>query len=118
MALGDQTDPILVKQGDTRPKIRATAWQGAAHVPVSLTGATVVFNMRLSTNPGTVVVNRQSASLADAANGVMEYTLTGVQTATVGVYQAEFEATLADGGVLTFPSGANYIWIQIGDDIA
>lgn len=118
MALGDQTDPILVKQGDTRPKIRITAWQGASRTPVTLTGATAVFNMRLSTNPNTVVVSRQTATVVDAAAGVLEYAFTAAQTATVGLYQAEFEVTLSDGGIVTFPSGSNYIYIQIGDDIA
>lgn len=118
MALGDQTDPILVKQNDTRPKVRASAWQGPSKIPVGLTGATVVFNMRLSTAPNTVAVNRQPAILADASNGVMEYTFKSSETASNGLYQAEFEVTLSDGGVLTFPSGSNYIWVQVGDDIA
>lgn len=117
MALGDQTDPIPVKQGDT-PTIRGTLWQGTASTPVPVTGATVVFNMRLSTAPNTLVVNRQAATLTDAANGIVDYTLTALQTATIGLYQAEFEATLSTGRIQTFPPGKQYIWIDIGDDIA
>lgn len=118
MALGDQTDPILVKQNDTRPKIRAYAWQGTSSTAIDITGATVVFNMRLSTSPGTVKVSRGSATIVSGATGGMEYTLTSGQTDTVGLYQAEFEITFSDGGILTVPSGSNYIYVQIGDDIA
>lgn len=119
MALGDQTDPILIKQGDTRPRVRARAWQGTTATPIPLTGATVVFNARLSTNPGTVIVNRQTATVIDGANGIMEYGFTAAQTqTTAGLYQTEFEVTLTDGSILTLPTGDNYIWVRIGDDIA
>jgi hypothetical protein len=122
MALGNSTDPFLVKQNDNRPKIRMYLKQGAAGSvsPIDLTSATaVVFNMRLSTNPGTVVVSREDADiLTPATAGGVEYTLTAAQTATVGTYQAEFEVTFADGGILTVPSGDDWIYIRIGDDIA
>jgi hypothetical protein len=118
MALGDQTNPILVKQNDTRPSIRAYAWQGTATTPVDITGSSVVFNMRLSTAPNTIVASRRPATILPGATGGMEYTLTTAQTGTVGLYQAEFEVTFADGGILTFPSGSSYIYIQVGDDIA
>lgn len=119
MATGDQTDPVLIKQNDTRPKIRAQAKQGpGGATTVDLTGASVVFNMRLAADPFTVVASRVGASLVTPSTGIMEFTPTTAQTATNGLYQAEFEVTFADGGVLTFPSGANYIWIQVGDDIA
>jgi hypothetical protein len=117
MALGDKTDPILIKQSDTRPKIRGTAWQGDVSVPINLTGATAVFSMRNSTSLA-VVASRQTATVADATGGIVEYALTAAQTATAGDYQAEFELTLSDGGILTLPTGDNYIWVKIGDDIA
>lgn len=118
MALGDQNNPILVKQNDTRPTIRGYAWQGPSQTAVNLTGASAVFNMRLATNPGTVVASRRPATVLAGTTGGVEYTLQASETATNGTYQAEFEITFADGGILTFPSGANYIYITVGDDIA
>jgi hypothetical protein len=74
--------------------------------------------MRLAAAPNTVVANRVSASIISGPSGVMEFTPTTAQTATVGTYVAEFEVTFSDGGILTFPPGSNYIYIQVGDDIA
>lgn len=118
MALGDSTDPFKIKQGDTLPKLRATVTQGTPASPVDLTGATVVFNMRASTGGQAVKVNRGSATIVTPASGVVEYTFTAGNTDTPATYQGEFEATLADGGILTFPSGADYIYVQVGDDVA
>jgi hypothetical protein len=126
MALGDQTDPYLVKQNDTRPKIRWQPKQGAPPAVIPMTGATAVFNMRSVTvnaqgvvTVGSVVISRGSATVADATNGIVEYTPSSTSwSANIGLHQAEFEVTFSDGGVLTFPPGDKYIWILIGDDIA
>lgn len=118
MALGDQNSPYQFKQNDTRPAIRGFAWQGTSSTPIDITGCTVVFNMRLATAPFTVVGSRRPAVIVTAATGVMEFVPTTAQTGTVGLYQGEFEITFPDGGVVTVPSGTNYIWIQVGDDIA
>ena len=122
MALGASHDPFLVKQNDTRPRIRMYLKQGASGAvsAIDLTDATaVVFNMRLATNPNTVVVSRGAAEiLTPATAGGVQYTFDASDTATVGQYQAEFEVTFSDGGVLTVPNGEDWIYITIGDDIA
>lgn len=118
MALGDSAaDPFLIKQNDTRPKLRYNLKQGTNQTPIDITGATVVFNMRPSAG-GSVVANRVSATIVSAATGVVEWTPTTGHTATVGDYLGEFEITFSDGGILTVPSGSNYIYIRVGDDIA
>lgn len=119
MAFGDSSDPFLIKENDTRPRLSYYVQQGDA-VPVPLTDASsVVFNMRMSENPETVVASRQTAEIvAPATAGLLRYTFTAAQTADPGTYLGEFEITFSDGGILTVPTGDNYIWIQVGDDIA
>ena len=84
-----------IKQGDTRPII-----QGTVLAPVSLTGATVRFLMRL----------RSDASSKVAAAGVvtsvltMEYSWVAADTDTPGIYEAEFEVTFSNGKIETYPN--------------
>jgi len=125
MALGDQTDPVPVKQNDTLPTIQYAATQGPAKTPVSLASASVVFSMRSVTvdqagvvTPGSVVITRAAGTVVDSTNGIMEYSPTPTWSATNGLYQAEFEVTFTGGKVITFPPGRNYIWIEVSDDIA
>lgn len=125
MALGDFSDPIPIKQNDTRPVIQAYVKQGTAGTAVDLTGATAVFNMRGVTGTdegnltvGTVVANRAAATIPTPTAGLLRFVPTTAQTATNGLYQAEFELTLSDTGVLTVPTGSRYIYIRVGDDIA
>lgn len=126
MALGDQTDPVRVKQNDTRPAIRYQPRQGSPPAVIPMTGATAVFNMRQVTvtpqgalTPGTVVVTRGAATVADQANGILQYIpSTGGWSANNGLHQAEFEVAFSDGGIETFPPGDSYIYILVGDDIA
>lgn len=124
MALGDLDDPIPVKQNDTRPVVRYKAFQGTPPVPVDLNGVGAVWNMRTVTQQGGTiiaggtVVARAPATIADPDNGLMEYVPTAAWSPTNGLHQAEFEVSLSDGGILTFPPGAQYIYLQISDDIA
>lgn len=116
MALGDQTDPVLVKQNDTRPAITYQALQGNGS-PISLSGATIVFSMRNSQNQ-TIKVNRAGATIVNASLGTMMWTPASGNYDTIATYEGEFEVTFSDGGIQTFPPGQRYIYIQVGDDVA
>lgn len=118
MALGDKNEPFEMKQGDTRPHLEIDAWQGSTATPVPMTDADVVFNMKPEKS-GTLVVNRQAATIVDDEAGILRYTFkTSETSAAAGLYVGEFEVTFADGGILTFPPGKKYIYIELGDDIA
>lgn len=119
MAFGDASDPFLIKENDTRPRLPYYVQQGEA-VPVPMTDASsVVFNMRMADSPNTVIVDRETAEIvAPAAAGLLRYTFTAAETATPGDYIGEFEITFSDGGILTVPTGDKYIHIKVGDDIA
>lgn len=122
MAIGTQQDPFLFKQNDNRPKIRLYAKQGAVGSQVAIdltTASSAVFNMRLAGSPGTVVIDRGSATiLSPASAGGLEFTVAAADTADTGDYLGEFEVTFADGGILTIPNGEDWLYITIGDDIA
>jgi hypothetical protein len=89
-----------IKQGDLLPVIQATALQ-ADGTPLNLTGATVVFRMRkhLAT---TWKVNSAGA-VVTPASGIVSYTWIAGDTDTVGVYEAEFLATIG-GKPQTLPT--------------
>ena len=122
MALGDQGDPFLIKENDTRPRLPYYLQQGpeGSKIAIPLTEATsAVFNMRSQSDPGDVVISRATAEIVSPASaGLLRYTFTAVDTATPGFYVGEFEVTFSDGGILTMPTGDNWIYIRVGDDIA
>lgn len=105
---------FYIKQNDTRPNIAATLIDGDGSV-ASLDGSTVVFKMRKVGETSTTV--NSSAVVTNASGGVVTYTWSASDTATVGSYQGEFEVTYSGGGVQTFPNN-DYIPIEIIDDIA
>lgn len=105
---------VYIKQNDTSPAITAEL-RDADGQPVDLSGASVRFHMRKS-GQNDVVVD-QSASVVDSADALVRYAWADADTATAGVYQAEFEVTYADQSIETFPN-AGFILIEITDDIA
>lgn len=81
------------------------------------TAGNVFFNMRQADNPFTVVVNRGSAAITDAAGGEVTYTWGTADVATAGDYEAEVEVVWGDGKAETFPNDS-YWDITITEDIA
>jgi len=105
-----------LKQNDTSPSIEAKLTD-ANGLAVNLTGATVIFNMRVKP-AGSVKVNGSAAVIVGTAiNGRVRYNWTASNTDTADVYEAEWQVTLSNGKVQTFPGGKDYITITIGDDI-
>tara|TARA_R110000822_G_scaffold68652_5_gene167029 strand:+ start:608 stop:931 length:324 start_codon:yes stop_codon:yes gene_type:complete len=101
-----------IKQNDTSPQIEAVL-SDAAGTAIDLSGAAVRFHMRRA---GGAVVIDAAATIVTAAAGLVRYVWLAGDTATAGSYQAEFEATYADGAIETFPNAAN-IQIDILADI-
>lgn len=83
---------------------------------VSLSGASIVFNMRR--RGGSAVISRAAASIeGNPSAGTVRYNWEPSDTASVGLFEAEFEVTYTDGTVETFPN-SGFITVQIAGDIA
>lgn len=110
---------FIIKRNDTSPVMEARIL-GKTQQPVSLAGATVVFNMRNAA--GGVVINRAPVVVLDNAAALVRYSWIAADTARSGTYQAEFEVTFADGKVETFPksesAALNFITVIVSEDVA
>lgn len=110
---------FLIKRNDTGPLLEVQLLD-AKKTPVSLVGATVVFNMR--GEDGTVLVSRAPATVVDANTGVVRFSWRVGDTATAGEHQGEFEVTFANGTIETFPkaktASVNFITVVIPEDAA
>ena len=106
---------FYMKQNDTRPALVASLTD-ANDQAVNLTGATVVFNMRVEP-AGTTKVSAAAATVLDSEAGEVSYSWSAANTDTADDFEAEFQVTYAGGGVQTFP-GRNHILVHIVDDIA
>jgi len=104
-----------LKQNDVGGVIERTLRDGFG-VPANLTGATVVFSMRVKP-AGTVKISAAGATLVTAVDGLVRYTFTAGNTDTADEYEAEFQATYSNGDVQSYPEDG-YIPVVITDDIA
>lgn len=106
-------DTFSMKRGDTVPSMRRQL-MGGDGVPVDVTGADVVFNMK---DYRGVEVSRAPAVIVDALQGIVQYNWSETDTLSVGKFCAEFEVTYDNGGVETFPN-FEFISVVIYPDIA
>lgn len=110
-------DRFYLKQGDTARPL-AVVLENSAGVAQDLASASVTFSMRLK--GGAVKVNAASCTITNAATGSVEYRWALGDVDTVGLYEAEFVATLPGGKQLTFPASAkpsDYLQVIVQDDI-
>src|SRR5215213_8754438 len=99
---------FTLKRGDTRPLLMAQLVDIAAGVqtPINLTTATgVKLIMKLQNAPANTTPTVNSAcAFVNRTTGTVSYTWTSANTATVGIYNIEFEIAWNDGGVETVPN--------------
>jgi hypothetical protein len=113
--------PFTIKQGDTRPFLRATL-KKASSQPIPLGLAVIRFNMAPAVAGTGLSIARASAlnlegtidaeTGATLGDGVVEYRWAPGDTAVVSIYRAEFEVTFADGTVETWPN-SGYIDVEV-----
>lgn len=99
-----------IKRGDTGPGIRYALQPS----DVSLSGATVRFQMQTATKRETVI--DQPASIVTAQPPVVEYAWQPGDTASAGRYEAEFRVEYTDGTVETFPN-SGFISVHVNVDV-
>lgn len=127
---------FTIKRNDTDPSIAIQALvpnpvDPASFIPWPVpSGATVKFTMRdnadiaggtRTTFPSGAPKVHATATVDDAANGLMSYGWIAADTDTDGIFRGEFEVTTLTGEIRTFPVGAdasrNWIQITITDDL-
>ena len=100
---------FYLKVGNLSPAITATLTDDAGD-PVDLTGATVIFKLVSMLDYTTVVAGSADILVADpdvlqAGDPNVRYRWQGADSATPGLYYAEWQATLPSGaGPITFPN--------------
>jgi hypothetical protein len=105
------TETFHIKRGDTAPAIR----YALDPTSVVLTGATVRFQMRQRN--GASVVDSPAAIITATGTPTVEYVWQASDTATAGLYEAEFRVTYADSRIETFPN-VGFIAVRISEDVA
>ncbi len=107
---------FAIKQNDTSPALEGICRDGRGR-PVDMTGATVVFHMRLHPGGAVKVNGGAMGAVGLATRGRQKYSWASGDVDTAGIYEGEVQATFSDGSIRTFPP-VGYINIQIEDDIA
>ena len=82
---------------------------------VNVTGAAVVFSMRVRPG-GTTKVDKQSCTINTAVLGDVQYAFSASNTNTADRYEGEFQVTYSDSSIQTFPNNT-YIDITVTDDV-
>ena len=103
-------DGFTIKRGDTSPAIR----YALEPATVVLTGATVRFQMRARN--GAVLMDVAALVVPATGTPTVEYSWQAGDTATAGLYEAEFRVTYADGKIETFPN-AGFIQVRVNQDV-
>lgn len=104
---------LYIKRNDTHPSVEATLRD--RNGPIDLAGATVRWIVS-SVPDGTPIVNA-AAEIVNAGAGTVKYTWLTGDTAVAGTYKGEFEVTLHNGFVCTFPNGPDHIAVIITPDL-
>ena len=107
-------ETFYIKQNDTASFLTRDL-KDAFGAPVNVTGATVVFSMRVKP-AGTGKVDAQTAVVVAAGTGRVRYEWTAANTNTADEYEGEFQVTYANGKIQSFPNDG-HIPIVITDDI-
>ncbi len=109
----------MLKAGDTVSRIQSTL-ENSGGTAVDIQGATVLFFMSpigssTLTVGGTATVD-QVTDGSDGSKGKVHYAWNTADTATPGLYLAEWQARYATGGTQTFPND-DYIHVLITNDL-
>ena len=106
---------FFIKQNDTRPALRCTLLD-ADELPVDLTAASIEFHMRVYP-AGSTKLAAGSVSVLDTVQGDVEYRWSSGEVDPADGFEAEFEVTVSDGTIQTFPNDG-HATVTITDDIA
>ena len=107
-------ETFYIKENDTASFLTRDL-KDAFGAPVNVTGAAVVFSMRVKP-AGTLKVTRRTCSIVSGVTGRVRYEWIAADTNTADEYEGEFEVTYANGKIQTFPNDG-HIPVMVTDDI-
>lgn len=101
---------FTIKRTSRLPTIRATLLD-ASGAAMNLTGASVVFRMRVFNGGAMKIVNQPATVVAPATSGVVDYAWGATDTDTEGYFEGEFEASI--GGLPAIVPASGYVLVVI-----
>lgn len=104
-----------IVEDDTSPAFDVVLRDGFKQ-PINLTGATVVFSMRLKPSGAVKVSAGIMGAVGNAVDGRQAYNFSTSDTDTAGDYEAEVRATFSNGTVRRIPS-VGYIAVAVKDNV-
>ena len=107
-------ETFYIKANDTASFITRDL-KDAFGAPVNVTGAAVVFSMRVKP-AGTLKVTRQTCAIVSGGTGRVRYEWIADDTDTADEYEGEFQVTYANGKIQTFPNDG-HIPVVVTDDV-
>ena len=107
-------ETFYIKENDTASFLSRDL-KDAFGAPVNVTGAAVVFSMRVKP-AGSLKVTRQVCAVVAAGTGRVRYEWIADDTDTADEYEGEFQVTYANGKIQTFPNDG-HLPIVVTDDI-
>ena len=107
-------ETFYIKENDTASFLTRDL-KDAFGAPVNVTGAAVVFSMRVKP-AGSLKVTRQVCAVVAAGTGRVRYEWIADDTDTADEYEGEFQVTYANGKIQTFPNDG-HLPIVVTDDI-
>lgn len=108
-----QTPDFYMKQFDTAPAFVCAL--SDVNGPINLTGASVLFIMKLVTGgAGTKVA--AAGTVTDAVNGVVSYQWITADTNVAADYNAEWQITYGTGKQQSFPD-PGYLLVRVTTDL-
>ena len=107
-------ETFYIKENDTASFLTRDL-KDAFGAPVNVTGASVVFSMRVKP-AGTLKVTRQTCAIVAAGTGRVRYEWVAADTDVADEYEGEFQVTYGNGKIQTFPNDG-HIPVVVTDDI-
>lgn len=104
---------FVIKRYDTVPQLEVQIIKESNEAPLDLTGASASFTLKQGANP---VINQAPAFILEGTQGRLAYRWQSGDTATPGLYAAEFQVVFPDGKKATFPS-QDSLTVLIAEDL-
>ncbi len=106
---------LVIGQGQTLPPLSQTIIDPTTSNAANLTGASVTFVMRGTGTPSPTVT--AAATIPTPSAGLVTYDWTAANTATPGLYNAQFLVTTSSGSTYQWPA-TGYLQVEVQESLS